>query len=355
MKTEVLIVGGGLSGLAVVDQLNASGIDYVLVEAADQFGGRILTKKIETASFDLGPAWYWSGQPRMAAMVKRFGLKRFEQYSEGAIVFQDQEGSVQRYNDFASMQGSYRIEGGMRQLIYGLQNNLPSEHLYTNAQVETLTRSSTGITATFKAGGSIKTIEAKKVVLSIPPRIAGETIEFSPALPEYVRKSLENIPTWMAGHAKVLAVYDHPYWRETGLSGDGMSQKGPMVEIHDASPKEGGPYALFGFVGFPPSLRKQHMKSILDLAKDQLVAMFGPEMSNPLDIRLRDWARNPLIATQKDYVSPRSHPVYGVPRELTGLWSGDLIISSTEMGHQFGGFLEGALEAADATANRLIG
>lgn len=270
MKTEVLIIGGGLSGLALADQLSTSGVDYVLVEAADRFGGRILTKKIDEASFDLGPAWYWPDQPRMAQLVARFGLQRFEQYSEGSMVFQDQEGAVQHYGDFASMQGSYRIEGGMRQLITGLQKNISTDWLYTNAQVDTLTHAPTGITATFKTGSSIETVEANKVVLAIPPRIAEETITFLPALPGSACKTLENIPTWMAGHAKILAVYDRPYWREAGLSGDGMSQKGPMVEIHDASPKEKGPYGLFGFVGFPPSVRKQHKQRLLDLPKNNL-------------------------------------------------------------------------------------
>lgn len=77
-------------------------------------------------------------------------------------------------------------------------------------------------------------------------------------------------------------------------------------------------------------------------------------MGSPLDLTLQDWAQNPFIATEKDYVSPRSHPAYGMPRDLTNLWSGDLIMGSTEMGRQFGGFLEGALEVAEETAIGLI-
>ncbi|MEM1154111.1 MAG: hypothetical protein AAGI44_08210 [Pseudomonadota bacterium] len=52
---------------------------------------------------------------------------------------------------------------------------------------------------------------------------------------------LGGVPTWMAGQAKVVAVYESPFWRDSGFSGDAMSRKGPLIEIHDASPASGEP------------------------------------------------------------------------------------------------------------------
>ncbi len=49
-----------------------------------------------------------------------------------------------------------------------------------------------------------------------------------------------------------------------------MSRRGPMVEIHDASPSEGGPYALFGFVGFSANDRLQLGDEILKWPKNSL-------------------------------------------------------------------------------------
>ncbi len=43
MNTDVLIVGGGLSGLALASKLEKSGVNYLVVEANDRLGGRILT------------------------------------------------------------------------------------------------------------------------------------------------------------------------------------------------------------------------------------------------------------------------------------------------------------------------
>ena len=59
----------------------------------------------------------------------------------------------------------------------------------------------------------------------------------------------------MAPHAKYVAVFDTPFWREAGLSGAGRSGRGPMTEIHDAS-LPGQAAALFGFLGVPPDVRK---------------------------------------------------------------------------------------------------
>jgi monoamine oxidase len=163
------------------------------------------------------------------------------------------------------------------------------------------------------------------------------------------------IPTWMAGQAKIVAVYDEPHWRKAGLSGEGMSQQGPMVEIHDASPVDGGPYALFGFVGVPPNIRARHHDEVVALALKQLQAMFGPDMAHPLSIRMMDWAQVPQIAAPLDQAPSGHHPAYGLPLALSDLWDKALIFGSTETAQDFGGYLEGALEAAERVADRLKG
>lgn len=105
MRTDVLIVGGGLSGLALADHLARQSRDFVLVEAQDRLGGRILTQEFSGGAFDLGPAWFWPGQPRMAALAERFQIPVFGQFSTGDLVYQEQNGTVQRGRGYASMEG----------------------------------------------------------------------------------------------------------------------------------------------------------------------------------------------------------------------------------------------------------
>jgi monoamine oxidase len=343
MKTDVLIVGGGLAGLALADQLEARGQDWLLVEAQETFGGRIQSPLLAGACFDVGPAWFWPGQHRMEALTHRFGLQTFEQFSKGDRLYQDSGGTVQKNRGYASMEGALRVAGGMGQVVTALLGALPAERVMAAAAVTALHWTGRHIVATSAKGH----IEANRVVLAVPPRIAAETIRFTPSLPEGALKAALSIPTWMAGQAKFVAVYDRPYWRDAGYSGDAISQKGPMVEIHDASPAVEGPYALFGFVGWPPEVRAKYRAGTIAHALLQLQDMFGAALGQPLATQLMDWAKVATVATVRDRAGPTGHPAYGLPPDLTGLWDGCLHFGSTETAQGHGGYLEGALEASE--------
>jgi monoamine oxidase len=345
METDILIVGGGLAGLSLAATLEAEGRDWYLLEAQPTLGGRIRSPEIGGAQFDLGPAWFWPGQPRMAALVKRLRISVFEQFSAGAQVFEDRAGLVHRHQGYASMSGSLRVEGGMGGLIQGLANALPGGNIRMGEAVTRLQQLDGRVLAHHTSGA----ISAQRVVLALPPRVAAETIRHEPALAENVMAAMTAVPTWMAGQAKILAVYNRPHWREAGLSGDAASQRGPMVELHDASPAAGGPYAIFGFVGLPVTTRALRKPDVISAARQQLVSLFGPAMADPLAIEMMDWAQAPQISTQLDQAPPSYHPSYGLPPALRAVWDGKLLFGSTEMAREFGGYLEGALEAAERT------
>lgn len=48
----------------------------------------------------------------------------------------------------------------------------------------------------------------------------------------------------------MLVTYQRPFWREKGLSGNGMGYGGgPIQQLYDScGPDGGGPYALCGFI-----------------------------------------------------------------------------------------------------------
>jgi len=328
---DILIIGGGLSGLALAKTLSARGQSFHLLEARDRLGGRILNEHHGGAAFDMGPAWFWPGQPRIAALTTAFGLTRFEQFAEGLLTAEDAQGQVQHGRGFASMQGSYRLQGGFGALIDALAADLPRATITRQAEVTQLQKHADHINVTASDG---RTWTARQVVLALPPRIAA-TLTYAPALPAAALSAMQNIPTWMAGQAKAIAIYDTAFWRDNGLSGDAHSRHGPMVEIHDASPADAGPFALFGFLGVPPVARQDTA-----LLHDAV-----------LTLSIKDWAFDPWTATTADHAPLTAHPAYGLPSALAEIWDNALIFSGTETAPQFGGFLEGALEAAEIAAD----
>lgn len=355
MKTDIAIIGGGLSGLALARHLARDGCDFQLFEARNRFGGRIHSLQHGGAAFDLGPSWFWPGQHRIAALTKALGLERFDQYAEGAVSYESETGEVFRNAGFASMQGSWRLQSGMTGLITGLAEHLPPERLHLGHEVQAITQQGE---IQFRSG---QRWQARKVILALPPRLAAE-VSFTPRLSPEQIKALQEIPTWMAGHAKFVALYETPFWREAGLSGDAMSRSGPLAEIHDASAPDliaghgtqtSAPAALFGFLGTSAELRQGQEAQLTKAALSQLARIFGPQAAHPIKTVLQDWATESHTATPHDQTPPRAHPAFGLPASLNAIWGGRLSLCGTEVAPEMGGYLEGALAAAEQSADDL--
>ena len=348
MKTNIAIIGGGLAGLSLARHLHKARFDFQLFEARDRLGGRIKTHQLEDAGYDLGPAWFWSGQSRMEALTSDLSLTCFEQFATGMQLYETENGDIIRDQGFASMQGSWRVDGGMGKIIQGIADGLPKDCIHTQFKAETIDTES-GITF---ANGS--TCKAQQIVFALPPRLIPD-LTIKPALDQAQIDTMRSISTWMAGHAKILALYEKPFWRAAGLSGDASSRHGPMVEIHDASPNIPNSSAgLFGFLGVPAPHRRNNEQAILAAVKAQLIRLFGEEAANPIKLIYKDWAFDLNTANELDLAPLRHHPNYGLPNALKTLPNRNLHLCVTEVAPQMGGYLEGALAAAQTTADALI-
>lgn len=351
MENNILIVGAGLAGLSLAQHLERAGIAFHIIEARDRIGGRILSvpstsESSDTARYDMGPAWFWPGQPLIAQLADDLGLSVFEQYATGNLVLETPDGSIRRDITLAPMAGSLRLDGGMTGLVGGLARDIPVERLACNHRCDLIRQDGETLVAIGQHGDNHFEIRARQIVLAIPPRLVADSMEFQPALPDQGIEIMRAIPTWMAGHAKVVATYDTPFWRRAGLSGEAMSHIGPLAEIHDASPQNGPEGALFGFVGVPAQQRHRSSFDLEAASVDQLARLFGPEAESPTSVLVEDWAMQAFTATRLDDDPPAGHPAYGTPTVLNGLFNGQLILCSTEIASDHGGFLEGALEAA---------
>ncbi|MBO0962143.1 FAD-dependent oxidoreductase [Neobacillus sp. MM2021_6] len=362
MINPVIIVGAGLSGLRAASLLTEKGIKCRVLEARDRIGGRVLStsdpNQPDLGRFDLGPTWFWpQDESHIANLVEELSLETFEQYKEGDILIErfqikPPERCVLKES---SDEKWVRLAGGVQSLIDGIAATIPSEIVELETRVKKIQLDEAGdITVeTELSNGKREKMLAEGVILALPPRLVAQNVEFSPSLPPEVIDDIGKKPTWMAGQAKVVAVYDRPFWRESGLSGYVLSAVGPLEEIYDASPTKGSG-AIFGFFGMPSEARKKLGEDkVLNLVVNQLVKLFGNEAKNIKALLYKDWANDSETAVAEDLSPLKSYKSYGKP-PIKGVWEKKLIFAGTETDPQHSGHLEGALRSAEQAVSKII-
>ncbi|MDA5562368.1 FAD-dependent oxidoreductase [Cobetia sp. MMG027] len=363
-SSRVIIIGAGLAGLYAAWLLERRGMrDYLVLEAQSAPGGRIASLQpagVDTGTsrrLDLGPTWFWPEHQReMEQLIQTLDLECFAQQTAGASLLERAtDKKPLRTAGIRDSLTAMRMVGGMEALIERLRRDIPADKVLTGKVVRHLERLPDGIALSAEDGsGHRMNYEVEQVLLAVPPRQALQHIQFTPALPSALTTQWQQTATWMAPHAKYLAVYDRPFWRETGLSGTARSARGPMVEIHDASPME-GLGALFGFVGVPAGYRRQITPEALrQHCRAQLGRLFGPQAASPQSDVLKDWATSPFIASPADLEDVASHVSVPPPEANDGPWHQHLFGIASEWSPQFPGHLAGAIDAATQGVNRML-
>ncbi|WP_158808009.1 FAD-dependent oxidoreductase [Beijerinckia sp. L45] len=361
-KTRIAIVGGGLSGLFAARLLAAAGIEFRLFEARSRLGGRILsvaagnTESNRPGELDLGPSWFWPAtQPLMTALVAELGLTAFPQYAEGDVVLELLAREAPRHlKGYRQEPSSFRIAGGTAALIAALATRLPSHRIELGVRIKKAESHGAGVTLhALTREGEHRSIEAEGVLFALPPRLIEASITFDPPMAPEVAALWRATPTWMAPHAKFVAVYDRPFWRERGLSGAARSMVGPLAETHDATAHAGVP-ALFGFLGVPSKVRAVMGSTLTDACEQHLVRLFGPEAANPSATHLKDWSIDRLTATDSDRRGDGGHPSPSLRPWTDRAWASQLVLAGSETASVNPGYLEGALEAAHSAVSALV-
>ena len=354
MTDPILIVGGGLAGLTAARRLHRAGTAFLLLEARQRVGGRILSVDANgttaTDGFDLGPSWFWPGtQQALNRLIREVGLAAFPQNTEGDIVVHRMSREEpQRYcHSVQQAPQSMRLAGGTGALIAALAASLPADSIRLGVRVTHVARGAGGIDVRFTTVcGSDETMRASRVLFALPPRLLEATVTFSPALDVATTERWRATPTWMAPHAKVFALYDKPFWREVGLSGTAQSMAGPLVEIHDATTAS-GQAALFGFLGVPAERRAAVGEETLVAASiQQFVRLFGPKAAAAIGTLYKDWAADPLTATQADRLGGGPPMVMGEPW-IDETWRDRVSLAGSETAEFEPGYLAGAVDAAE--------
>jgi len=189
--------------------------------------------------------------------------------------------------------------------------------------------------------------EGRQIIVTCPPLLAGR-IEYEPALPHWREQLTQRTP--MGSVIKCQVIYDEPFWRNDGLSGQATGDGEGSRIVFDNSPPDGSPGILLAFLEGdgartlgrqPEAIRRQ---AVLD----SLVRYFGPRAGKPEDFVERDWQQEKWSGgCYGTLFGPNVWTRYGhALREPVGPihWAG------TETATQWAGYMDGAVRSGERAA-----
>src|SRR3954454_14109827 len=195
-------------------------------------------------------------------------------------------------------------------------------------------------------------VSGKRAILAIPPAIAGRIV-FHGGMTDLRDQLMQRMPQGTL--RKFEAIYEKPFWRDKGLSGQCISNIGPIKVTFDASPKDGSPGVVLGFIG-GTSARQWTNRSPEDRKKaclDQLQGFFDDtQAQNVTAVYEKDWpADRWAIGCPVGVMAPGTLLDFGPAlKDPVGKihWAG------TETSDYWCGYMDGAVRSGERAAAEVL-
>lgn len=195
------------------------------------------------------------------------------------------------------------------------------------------------------------TVAARHVVVAIPPALILE-IEFTPGLPADRRTLYRND---VGGpESKTLLVFDEPFWRADGLSGQSSEPGSPAEVTIDASPADGsrGVIASFTFGTVAKAWDRLDPGDRRAAVLDSLAQRFGPRITSPREVVEtawweQEWTRGCSFAHLRPGILSRFGPLLREPMGRVH-WAG------TETATLSHGAMDGAVRSGERVVAEIL-
>jgi monoamine oxidase len=194
-------------------------------------------------------------------------------------------------------------------------------------------------------------VRAGRAIVAVPPTLAGR-IAYDPPLPGWRDQLTQRVPH--GATIKANAVYDEPFWRDRGLSGQAASTHLAVAFTFDNSPPEASAGVLVAFVEAEHArqLGRASQQTRRKVILDCLADYFGPRAADPRDYVERDWTEEEWTrGCFGGHMPPGVLTRYGPAlREPVGRihWAG------TESARIWTGYMEGAVESGRRAAAEVL-
>jgi len=194
---------------------------------------------------------------------------------------------------------------------------------------------------------TVEDVRARRVIVALPPALTPR-IDFAPPLPGFRDQLVQRMPQGTVW--KCMAVYDEPFWRADGLSGQATSDAGPVRVAFDNSPPSGTPGVLLGFL--EGDFARQAGRLTREDRKAQIIDSFGRLFG--------DRARHPIDYVEKSWAEEEwTRGCYGCAM-TTGAWTsfgealrtpiGPIHWAGAEYATTWSGYMDGAVRSGESAA-----
>lgn len=198
-------------------------------------------------------------------------------------------------------------------------------------------------------GGEV--VSSDRVIVALPPTLAGRLVH-EPALPALRDQLTQRVP---AGSViKLFAAYDHPFWRDEGLTGQAISNQGPVKITFDNSPPDASVGILLGF------LEGNDARRLGTLGADErrrevlrcFARYFGPQAARPIAFTEQDWSAEPFTrGCYGGHLAPGVWTSYGPALRAP---VGPVHWAGAETATIWNGYMEGAVRSGERAADEVL-